>query len=373
MGFKPSFLTLYRRIPYSQNNQGFIQNNGCFPSFQESVVKISSGLLGVAILACLVGPVVLGHAEVFGDTLAGRVPGKPLLIAPAPGAVIPFTNRVVFSWFPAKRALRYTVFVGQDGKPFTNVLVRGAAKTNLVVDAQFRAGTYTWMAMAWNTNGAGPWSTTVTFRVQERMMSPGGGERLAETNPPVFRWENTPGASFYQAKIEVYQASDDARSTTNGRYQLFYQGGAMRDGSGNWAPTGRVFSPASYRWQVREKIRGAWAPWSKPASFRIAVPSPAKPVEPHAGAVTGKRPTFEWVAGPNPLNVLFQIRVWKNGAVRGIFTGMPASPFTIPVGYDLLDTGNMTWQIRAYEQRFLGDIPRFGPWSPLVPFTVKVN
>ena len=201
-------------------------------------------------------------------------------------------------------------------------------------------------------------------------MEPGRWERLAETNTPVFRWENTPGATFYQARIGIYKAPEAVTNPTNGQYRIWYEGAAIRDGEGNWAPTGRVFKPAAYRWQVREKVGGVWAPWSDPAYFRIDVPSPVKPVAPARGSVTNDHPTFIWVAGPKLQNVYFQIRTWKYGVVRNTYSGMASSPFPTPAGYELADKGALSWQIRAYEY-FPGDIRRYGPWSAAIPFTVK--
>jgi hypothetical protein len=322
----------------------------------------------IVLLAWLMGPVLNSSAQ----AQTSRVPGRPRPIAPEAGASIPFTNRLDFIWTQANRALKYTVFVGKDGTTFTNQTVWGAEHTNLVVETQFRAGDYTWMVLARNTNGAGPWSTTVTFRVEERMMSPGGWERLAETSSPVFHWESTPGATVYKVRLAVYKAPDDALNLTNanGRYRTLYEGSAIRDGEGNWAPTGVVFKPAAYRWEVREKVGGVWAPWSESSYFRIDVPSPVHPVAPKRGALTSNRPTFKWAAGPKPPSIYFQIRIWKYGRVLNTYTGMDVSPFETPAGYEMPGTGNMSWQIRAFEY-FPGDIQRFGPWSEAIPFTVK--
>lgn len=324
----------------------------------------------MVLLAGLAAPAL--NAEPV-KALMDRAPGQANLIAPLEGAEIPFTNQVEFVWSQTKRALKYTVYVGKDGKTFTNVTVFGAAETNLVVEAPFRAGNYTWMVLARNTNGAGPWSTTVTFRVQERMMSPGGGERLAETNPPVFRWEDTPDATLYQARIAIYKSPEDAGSVTNSRYRTLYEGAAVRDGEGNWAPTGLVFKPAAYRWQVREKRDGAWAPWSTPSYFRIDVPAIPQPLMPARASLIRNHPTFKWVPGPKLINVYFQIRVWKDGVVVRIYSGMSDSPFAVkPLEkiYWLPGPGRMSWQIRAFEY-FPGNILRYGPWSEAVPFTVQ--
>jgi hypothetical protein len=302
----------------------------------------------------------------------GRPPAAPRLLAPAATAVVPFTNRLDFTWAPARRAQRYTVFAGKDGKPFTNVTVKGEFTTNLTVAAPFRAGVYTWMAMGLNNKGPGPWSTTVTFRVAERVMSPGGWERLAETNPPVFRWENTPGASMFQGRIAVYEAPLDPMNPTNanGRYRTLFEGAAVRDGEGNWSPAGLVFRPASYRWQVREKMGAAWSTWSTPAYFRIDVPDSPKPVAPRSGAATGKRPVFKWEAGLTPEPLLFEIRVWKDGVIRKTYSEIVASPFTPPGGESLPGRGTMSWQIRAFEV-FPDTSRHFSPWSAAIPFTVK--
>ena len=302
----------------------------------------------------------------------GRPPAAPRLLAPSAGAVVPFTNRLDFAWVAAPRAQRYTVFAGKDGNLFTNVTVKGEFATNLTVKAPFRAGVYTWMAMGLNNKGPGPWSTTVTFRVSERWMSPGGWERLAETNPPVFRWENTPGATIYQGRVAVYEAPTDPMNPTNanGRYRTLFEGAAMRDGEGNWAPAGLAFSPASYRWQVREKMGAAWAPWSTPAYFRIDVPGLPKPVAPRSGAATGKRPVFKWEADLKPATVFFEIRVWKDGAIRKVYTEIDASPFATPGGEPLPGPGNMSWQIRAFEI-FPDNSRHYSPWSAAIPFTVK--
>jgi hypothetical protein len=301
----------------------------------------------------------------------GRPPAAPRLLAPAANEVVPFTNRLDFAWAPARRAQRYTVFVGKDGKQFTNVTVKGEFATHLTVEAPFRAGVYTWMVMGLNNIGTGPWSSTVTFRVAERVMSPGGWERLAETNPPVFRWENTPGATRYQGRVAVYEAPLDPLNPTNanGRYRTLIEGAAVRDGEGNWAPAGLAFSPAAYRWQVRDQMGAAWSAWSSPAYFRIDVPDSPKPVAPGSGAVTGKRPVFKWEAELEP-EAIFEIRVWKDGAIRTIYSEIVASPFTLPEGEFLPGRGPMSWQIRAFE-RLPDNSRRYSPWSAAVPFTVK--
>jgi hypothetical protein len=203
-------------------------------------------------------------------------------------------------------------------------------------------------------------------------MSPGGWERLAETNPPVFRWENTPGATQYQAWVAVYEAPLDPLNPTNanGRYRTLAKGAAERAGDGSWAPDGLAFSPASYRWQVREQLGGAWSAWSTPAYFRFAVPNSPKPVAPRAGTTTGKSPLFKWEAGPTPETVLFEIRVWKDGAIRKTYTDIVGSPFTPPGGSALPGRGAMSWQLRAFE--LLPDNSRhYSPWSAAIPFTIK--
>jgi hypothetical protein len=304
--------------------------------------------------------------------LPNRPPAAPRLLAPAATALVPFTNRLVFAWEPARRAQTYMVFAGKDGKPFTNVTVKGEFTTNLTVEAPFLAGVYTWMAMGLNNKGTGPWSTTVTFRVAERMMSPGGWERLAESNPPAFRWETTPGATQHQAWVAVYEAPLNPANPTNanGRYRTLVQGAAVRDDEGRWAPDGLTFSPASYRWQVREQLGGAWTAWSTPAYFRIAVPNSPKPVTPRSGTTSGKSPLFTWKAEPTPETVLFEIRVWKDGAIRKTYSDIVGSPFTPPGGGALPGRGAMSWQIRAFE--LLPDNSRhYSPWSTAIPFTVK--
>jgi hypothetical protein len=276
-----------------------------------------------------------------------QLPAQPAPLSPAAGEWLPITGAVRFVWAAVPRAAQYRVWIGKDGAAFTNEVTAGAA-TNLTVETLFHRGLYTWFVHGVNHLGMGPWSTTVTFRV-ERVMSPEGG-LPAGSGAPVFRWTPTPGATAYRLAVEQYQLGSAAWAVL--RTQSVTQA--------EWTPAGVAFTNGSYRWSLQEEREAVWQATEPARYFQLGVPAQPAPLAPAGTIYKYKAVPFFWTTASNAVS--YQVQVMKGTAVYSNSVWLANTQLTVKLA---TTAAAYTWRVRAMNPSGTG------AWSPVAALAFK--
>lgn len=230
------------------------------------------------------------YARVYGyDTVTGstgyastdfwtdRPPNAPLLISPAVGANVDFTQAATFTWSfsdpdagdtQTQADVQYRI-VGSG----TWIVVSAAAtsvQTWTAAANTFSGGNYEWQVRTYDIAGTvGPWSPSGTFTTASAPAAPTGiaPTGTITTLPITFTWSSTGAETGYQYQL---QSDLSGAPDPNG---IFYQSGTIVDSSKSAVVT--AYLPSQKQWiSIRYyTYDGIWSSWTS-SYYTIQIPAP---------------------------------------------------------------------------------------------------
>lgn len=292
-------------------------------------------------------------------------PGVPVLLSPAPGALVN-SLQPVLDWKDSNPAAHHYQVQIATNSGFTALVIN----ENDVADSTFTPPTaltpgklYYWRVRAFNINGvASGWSAVRTFKTplaQPVLVLPTEGEFLL-TDRPTFEWSPVSGATSYilqVSRVENFSTLLVNTTLNTTEYSMSKDLPQNRD----------------LLWRVRAKTSAVNSPWSVKGTFKTGNP-PSVPVlvAPVNGILSKDyTPRFNWNNSTLPSGTMFkhyELQVADNNQFtsRVIETTTAISEFT-PLS-DLASNTKFYWRVRAVNT----DNHTSG-WSPVWSFRTALQ
>jgi len=221
-------------------------------------------------------------------------PGKPVLVLPENGTLIPDTTPT-FTWQVGAGATYHRIEVDNDfnfSSPVDNV-VRGATDDTWTKTGNgYALGTYYWRVWAISSAGENcsenTWNFTVTAPGKPVLLSPENNYPTTDNKPPdttpTFTWQVGAGVTYHRIEVD-----NDFNFSSPADNRI------LDDTDNNWTKPAPGYASGTYYWRV-------WAinPVGENCSentWQFTVTAPGKPVlvSPENGTLTpDTTPTFAW-------------------------------------------------------------------------------
>jgi hypothetical protein len=221
-------------------------------------------------------------------------------------------------------------------------------------------GDYIWWVQTWNTDGYGPWSTSLSFSLPTEkppattLVSPSGSISI---HSPTYTWNAVDNATWYY--LWVSDSDGDPVIRQWYRYETVCSGDTCA------VTHTTALSNGNHRWWIQTWNPNGYGPWSAGIPFGVNTPGKATLVSP-AGNIYNGQPTYTWNAVSDATwyylwvdddsgNI---IRQWYQDGMEIDCTGGTCAV----TPSEELTPGIHTWWIQTWSP--VG----YGPWSDGVSF-----
>ena len=296
-------------------------------------------------------------------------PGQASLISPSGQIAVNAPN---FTWNAVSNTEQYCLWICDlsGNTVFSRWYTASEITSNAicVVNSPITManGSYYWRIRAWNSDGFGVWSSSMSFTVRSlipatpTLISPSGN--ISDTTPE-FRWNSVSLANQYL--LLIY---DSAENTV---LRVWYTASAVTSGSVCSVTPGVSLSSDSYKWWVRAWNSSGYSDWSASMSFTVAgqAPSSTSLISPQ-GIISNPSPTYTWTMISNAEQ--YCLLVWDSAGNVIHDTWYHASEVTNGSNCSVtpaasLSNGDYDWWVRTWNSN------GYGAWSAKMSFTVQAN
>jgi len=306
------------------------------------------------------------------EAQTGTPPVQVMLASPTGGVS---TRRPALVWDAQPGVVYYLVRVMERTTTTDNWVTAAAAGCGagtgtcaVMLAHDLDLGQIRWQALAWNTFGYGPWSSTQEFIINavDPMAAPAiaqspGGPLADEWVP--FQWVRVPDAVWYRlwrrdgagVEFERWFRPSEAGCVDSEACQVTITP-YLANGNGSW--------------KVQAWTATGSGPWSVEKTFVVTLPRPATPQPAAPNSTTTERePVFTWPATPHTWYYLLRVWVgstftdrWYTPDAAGCAPGTSTPCVVRPDA--TLPFGSVSWQLIAWNRS------GYSEWSGLVTFLV---
>lgn len=267
------------------------------------------------------------------------IPETPVLSSPSG----PLDERSpVFQWSGSQDTEWYWVILKHYGVKYYEFW---SQETSWTPFWSLHSGDYTWQVRAWSPAGFSAWTDATEFEIVANPPAApapiGPVSELEDTPRPVFSWESTESALWYQVAIQKGGILYHLQWTQQTSLQT------------DWDFTG-----GAYTWQVRAWNQDGLGDWSESTAFELTGLTPDAPVLIAPGSAIGgeieeMQPTFSWNAVADADWYWLTIRRNDQTAESVWLTGTSWTPEAD------LESGEYSWTIKGWNASGLGQPATF--------------